>query len=158
MKESGLNSLLVIHARLLLSRETLSAYMREASRRDLQTKLNEATARRAAATSEPIQRSLDGNIEILKKRLAYHENANQNLVVIDSELERIENQVALIREELAMSRDPAALSARIDSVASTIGEANQFLINNEALFGALAPNSDLDAPPRAPLPRQNEKA
>lgn len=145
MKESGLASLLMIAARLLLSREILFTTLAEGTGRDLQKKLVETEARLAAATSEAVKRSLEANLDLLRKRLRHYDGARENLQVIDAELERIENQVALIREEASMSRDPGALSARIDAVANTIGEANQFLKVNEALLGALG--SEEDAPP-----------
>ena len=42
--------------------------------------------------------------------------ATNNLAVVDAELERIEQQVRLVREESAVSRSPEALSARLDAV------------------------------------------
>lgn len=157
MKESGLASLLMIAARLLLSRELLFTTLAEGTGRDLQRKLAETEGRLAAATSEAVKRSLEANVDLLKKRLRHFEGARENLQVIDAELERIENQVALIREESSMSRDPAQLSARIDAVASTIGEASQFLKVNEALLGALGAEEDappLDAARRAATPER----
>jgi hypothetical protein len=146
MKESGLASLLMIDARLLFSREILFTTLAEGTGRELQKKLVETEARLKAATSDAVKRSLEANLDLLKKRLTHYESARENLQVIDAELERIENQVALIREEASMSRDPAALSARIDAVASSIGEANQFLKVNEALLGALG-TEEYAAPP-----------
>ena len=137
MKETGLNSLLMIHAKLLLSRESVHSNMRESNASELENKLKQAEKRLASATSDAMKRSLEANIAILKKRIKYHHDARENLQVIDAELERIENQVDLIREEVAVSRDPGVLSARIDAVATTIGEANQFLIANEVLLGDL---------------------
>jgi len=151
MKESGLNSLLMIHAKLLLSREIIYATILAGTGRELQKKLVDTEARLAAATSEAVKRSLEANVEILRKRIRHYESARENLQVIDAELERIENQVALIREEASMSRDPAALSARIDAVANTIGEASQFLKANEALLGVLGPEEE--APPIDPARR-----
>jgi hypothetical protein len=70
--------------------------------------------------------------------------------VVRAELERIENQIDLIREEAAMLRDPAVLSARIDAVAQTMGEADRFLKANESLLATMAPEESLpEAPPPA---------
>jgi len=152
--ETGLNSLLMIQAKLLLSREMLVAYMTDRSRRELDQKLAASEQRLAAATSEAVKRSLESNIEILKKRQEHARNARENLQVIDAELERIENQVDLIREEVTVNRDPTALSARIDAVASTLGEANRFLAANEALLGGLGPEDEVavvGTPARPPV-------
>ena len=88
-------------------------------------------------------------------------DARDDLAVIDAELERIENQTELIREEAAVSRDPEALSARIDAVANTLGEASRFLRTSDALMGGLAPEEEglplpAGAPPIQPRSRLKE--
>ena len=150
--EGGLDSLLTIHARLLASREALVASMADDRRRELQRKLEAAAERLERATSDAVKRSVESSLEILRKRVEHARNASENLQVVDAELDRIENQVDLIREELAVSRDPTALSARIDAVTSMMGDANRFLQANEALLGALGPEAEPVAlPTRTPV-------
>ena len=143
----GLDSLLLIHARLLASREALRAAMSDEARDELERKVENAAERLERATSDAVKRSIESSLEILKKRVEHARNAVENLQVVDAELDRIENQVDLIREELVMNRDPAALSARIDAVTSTMDEANRFLQANEALLGSLGPEADATAVP-----------
>ena len=140
VQESGLNSLLLIHANLLQSKVTLEHHLSARSGEEIQKKLDDAEHKLATADGDAIKRSLEANVAILKKRILHHQNAAKNVEVIDSEIERIENQVDLIREEASVARDPEALSARIDSVAATIGDVNQVLAASAELLG------DLDAP------------
>jgi hypothetical protein len=153
MREGGLNSLLLIYAKLLLTREAVLAFMREEGGRELEERLKDTESRVAATTSPAVKRSLEANLELLRKRIEHHRNARENLQVLDAELERIENQVELIRAEAAVSRDPEMLSARIDAVASTMGEASQFLRANAALLGDLGDEETLAPPPVTPAER-----
>jgi hypothetical protein len=157
VQESGLNSLLLIYARLLLSRDTVLGFLREGSEKELERKLADAEGRLPKAASDAMKHSLEANAEILRKRLEHRRNARENLQVIDSELERIENQVDLMREDVAVSRDPGVLSARIDAIATTIGEASSFLKANEALLGALGPEEEAAVAPPARRPRAGER-
>ena len=144
--EAGLNSLLTIHARLLASREALRTYMAEGTRQELERKVETAAQRLAAATSDAVKRSVESSLEILKKRVEHARHAGEHLQVVEAELDRIENQVDLIGEELAVSGDPTVLSARIDAVTSTLTEANRFLQANEMLVGALDPVAEPATP------------
>ncbi len=148
--KSGLDSLLMIHGRLLASREALETAMDGETRYELERKIEDATARAQRATSDAARRSIEASIEILRKRIAHAHSAVDNLQVVDAELDRIENQVDLIREELLVNRDPTALTARIDAVASMMGEANRFLQANEALLGSLGPAADPTTVPGIP--------
>lgn len=150
--KAGLDSMLMIHARLLASRETLRTAMNDETRDELERKVEDAAERLERATSDAVKRSVESSLEILKKRVGHARNAVENLQVVDAELDRIENQVDLIREELLVNRDPTALSARIDAVSSMMGEANRFLQANEALLGSLGPETEPGAvPPRTPV-------
>jgi len=156
--KSGLDSLLLIHGRLLASREALQAAMSEETRSELERKVEDAGARLERATSEAAKRSIESSLEILRKRVAHARSAVDNLQVVDAELDRIENQADLIREELLVNRDPTALSARIDAVSAMMGDANRFLQDNEALLGPLGAESDPTALPGGLPTRTREPA
>jgi hypothetical protein len=148
--KSGLDSLLLIHGRLLASREALETALDAETRYELERKIDDATGRLAEATSDAAKRSIESSLEILRKRREHARSADENLQVVDAELDRIENQADLIREELLVNRDPTALSARIDAVTSMMGEANRFLRDNEALLGPLGAAADPTAMPGLP--------
>lgn len=156
--KGGLDSLLLIHGRLLATREALQTAMNEETRDELEQKVEDAGRRLGRASSEAAKRSIESSLEILRKRVEHARNAVENLQVVDAELDRIENQVDLIREELLVNRDPTALSARIDAVTTMMGDANRFLQDNQALLGPLGAESDPTALPGGLSTRTREPA
>ena len=90
--------------------------------------------------------------------------------MIDAELERVEQQVRLIREEIAVGGGPDQLSARLDAVTSTMAETTRWMDQNAELLGTLAtddaevgalprlPEAPAATPPPPPPPRARQKA
>ena len=76
-------------------------------------------------------------------------------IYIDAELERIQQQVELIREQAALSTDPELLSQRIDEITATLGTTGQWIRDQQQVYGAM---EDLltDPPPLAPDARARE--
>ena len=109
----------------------------------------------------PVSRALKGTLDIQQARLANLDRSTESLKFSEAELDRIEKQVQLIAEEVAVSKDPSALSATLDSVVQSIQGTTKWLSDNAALFEAMdspiasgqllgnaAPGPA--APPRAP--------
>ena len=105
--------------------------------------------------TDELRRSLAGQLEILKQRLAQRTDAERKLAYIDAELERIEQQVELIREQAALSTDPELLSQRIDEITATLGATGQWIRDQQQVYGAM---EDLltEPPPLAPDARARE--
>ena len=82
-------------------------------------------------------------------------DAERKLAYIDAELERIEQQVELIREQAALSTDPELLSQRIDEITATLGTTGQWIRDQQKVYGAM---EDLltEPPPLAPDARARE--
>ena len=109
----------------------------------------------AGPESEELSRSLSGQLEILKQRLQQRTDGDRKLAFIEAELERIQQQVELIREQAAMSTDPELLSRRIDDIAATLGSTGQWIRDQQQVYGAM---EDLltEPPPLAPDARARE--
>jgi chromosome segregation ATPase len=125
--------------RLLLARRTIGQVMGGAQNdADLQRKIA-ALERQQHQTglSEELSRSLSGQLEILKQRLQQRTDGDRKLAFIEAELERIQQQVELIREQAAMSTDPELLSRRIDEIAGTLGSTGQWIREQQKVFGAM---------------------
>ena len=105
----------------------------------------------SATPRAALARSLKATLEIQDKRLANLETATNNLAVIDAELERIEQQVRLVREESAVTGSPEAISARLDSVSSTLSETSSWMDQHAELFSEMA-TTDFDSTV-PPMPR-----
>jgi len=170
MRAGGLNQLLWLFLRLLSSRELIISNLAQVDRAVLEADVLRLKDRLAATPADsPLARSLQATLEIQSKRLENLNRARSSLDVIDAELERIEQQVRLIREEIAVGGGPDQLSARLDAVTSTMAETTRWMDQNAELLGALA-TDDVDVaalprlpeapapPPPPPPPRQKQKA
>jgi hypothetical protein len=66
-------------------------------------------------------------MEIQQKRLDNLANARENELLVEMELQRIESQLALVREEIALDSSPEGLSSNIDRINTTLGETQDWL-------------------------------
>jgi hypothetical protein len=108
-----------------------------------------------AALTDELRRSLTGQLDILKQRLVQRTDAERKLAFIDAELERIQQQVELIREQAALSTDPEILSQRIDEITATLGATGQWIRDQQKVYTSM---EDLltEPPPLAPDARARE--
>jgi hypothetical protein len=155
VRTGNLNELLWLFMRLLTSRELIESTRTRVNRDQLQDDIVSLRARaEAAEAGSPLARSLQATLAIQGKRLENLDNAEHNLAVVDAELERIEQQVRLIREESAVSGGPEMLSARLDAVSSTLTETSRWMDRNADLFSSLGTeeglSSSLPTLPQAP--------
>ena len=146
-----------MYLRLLLGRHTIQKVQGEAkSGPDL---AREATAietqLRGEGVDAELRRSLEGQLQILRQRIAHRSEADRQLVFINSELVRIEHQVELLREQAALSTDPAILSRRIDEITATMTDTSQWLRDQQQVFGAM--DDLLSEPPPVALGRARER-
>jgi hypothetical protein len=153
LRAGNLNQLLWLFLRLLSSREAIEDTLARVDRRQLEAGLETLRSRIAAAGEPdgPLARSLKATVDIQEKRLANLDTASSSLAVIDAELERIEQQVRLVREESAISGRPELLSARLDAVSATLSETSRWMDQHADLLSDLATGgADLDAVPTVP--------
>jgi hypothetical protein len=157
-RAGNLNQMLWLFLRLLSSREAITDTLARVDRRQLEAGVATLKSRLGAAGDPegPLARSLKATLEIQEKRLANLETATNNLAVIDAELERIEQQVRLVREESAVVGSPEALSARLDSVSATLSETSRWMDQHADLFTDMA-TADLDAGTVPSVPRPPEE-
>ena len=143
--------------RLLLARRTIGQVMGGAQDdAELQRRITALERQQGQiGLSEDLARSLSGQLEILRQRLQQRTDGDRKLAYIEAELERIQQQVALIREQAAMSTDPELLSRRIDDITATLGSTGQWIRDQQNVYGAM---EDLltEPPPLAPDTRIRE--
>jgi len=160
IRAGNLNQLLWLFLRLLASREGIQDTVARVDRRQLEANIQTMKGR-LAAVADPesaLGRSLKATLEIQEKRLANLDHAANSLAVIDAELERIEQQVRLVREESAVSTSPDAISARLDAVSSTLSETSRWMDQHAELFTDAA-SADIDTTmPMPSVPRLPEEA
>jgi hypothetical protein len=174
MRAGSLNQLLCLFLRLLSSREVLLTTLSQVDKKNLEADMDRLKDKLTKAEADsPLARSVQATVDIEGKRLENLGKAKDSLEVIEAELERIEQQVRLIREESAVSGGPEILSSRLDAVTSTLTETSKWMDQHAELFStpfaddvmATSPNlpsaPPLPAPatqsPAPPPPRQRQK-
>ena len=154
LRGGSLNQLLWLFIRLLSSRELMVATLTQVNPASLEGDVAKLKERLAQADAEsPLGRSLKATLDIQSKRLENLAKAKGSLEVVESELDRIEQQVRLIREESAVSGGPEFISARLDQVSATLSETSQWMDQHAEFFSSLAVDDPLGTslPPPAPV-------
>jgi hypothetical protein len=156
----GLSRLLWVYLRLLLTRQAIERIVRETSeaREDsdrIEERIHALEAQlKETNLTEDLRRSLTGQMEILQQRLEKRKEARDKLAFLDAELTRIQEQVELVREQAVLAASPEALSQRIDQITTTLGGTNQWIREQQQIYGAVEdllaepPPLSLDAPPK----------
>lgn len=139
-----LDELMWTFLRLLSIEESLERFLETERRDDVPGLLQEAGTELARlnadiaalrtqgspASLDAKQRLLDSRqdrLEVLKKRLQRIEQAKENLALVVSEQERLDQQIKLIRADAVASRNAEALSARIDATVEHLDQTNKWL-------------------------------
>lgn len=135
---SGLNQLIWMFIKLLSSRKKMNHIIATTSLPDLEKEIDELTNK---ITAEPensaLARSLQGTLDIQKRRQENLIKAKENLKVVEAELDRIEKQVTLLNEEASVSSDPEMLSMRLDSVMNSLSGTSKWMSEQSELFGMI---------------------
>jgi hypothetical protein len=135
----GLGRLSWMFLRLLLARRTITSVLGGTHKdADLQRKITSLERQQQqAGLTEELGRSISGQLEILRQRLQQRMDGDRKLAYIEAELERIEQQVELIREQAAVSTDPELLSRRIDEITATLSGTGQWIRDQQQVYGAM---------------------
>lgn len=138
LRISGLNQLLWTFIKLLNSRIKISKMLSQVTRPDIEReikKISDQLTREDPASA--IYRSLQGTLEIEKKRLENLIKAGESIKVVDSELDRIEKQVTLLHEEYLVSSDPDLLTSKLDTVMQSLQGTSRWMSEHNELFGSI---------------------
>jgi hypothetical protein len=156
----GLGRLVWIYLRLLLTRESIRKIIRESSGSPEQAaqlkeridKLREQLQQ--PSVGEDLRKSLTAQVEILQQRQEKKREAGEKLAFLDAELTRIQEQAELLREQAVLSTDPEVVSQRIDQVTTTLGGTNQWIRDQQKIYGAM--EDLLSDPPPLVVQRSKE--
>ena len=153
LRSGELNQLLWIFLRLLDSQRRISQTLSQTSREGLEKEIKNITEKLAKESEKsPVFRSLQGTLEIQKRRLDNFLKAEESFKVAESELDRIEKQVTLITEETSVSGTPEVLSGRLEGVMESLQGTTKWMTEHGEFFGAMehepAPADLLALPPK----------
>lgn len=142
LRIAGLNKLLWMFSKLLSSRLRIEAIISRTSTEELEAEIQQVSKKMAAQPeTSPLRRSLQGTLDIQKRRLDNLLRAIESLEVVKAELDRIEKQVALLKEEASVSSDPELVSIRLDGVMDSLSGTSQWMSEQDELFGSMEESS-----------------
>ncbi len=105
---------------------------------DLQRRLVDLQRRLADTTlGDELRHSLQGQCDLLQQRVKRRAEAEGKLAYLDAELQRIEEQVELIREQAVLSTDPETFSHRIDEIGATLSGTADWISEQQRTLGAM---------------------
>lgn len=139
----SIEQLVWLHLRMLSADQAIAQVLitaREESER-LQQQEDGIDARLARTDLDAdLRRSLEQQKQVIDARQAAHAQAGLRAERIEAELARIDQQVALIREQALLSGDEKRIGTSLDALTSAFNEADRWLDSQRDLIGAL----DLD--------------
>ena len=162
----SLQQLVWLHLRLLVARQAIGEVV-ATGRRDraaLQEQEDGIDERLQQADLDPgLRRSLEQQKAVIDQRQAAHADGARRQEHVESELQRIDQQIALMREQALLAGDEQHLGSSLDALAASFNEASRWLDSQRDLLGgALSGPDDTRLPTRVlqggppPLPTQGE--
>jgi hypothetical protein len=147
IRTPGLDRLLWLFLRLLLSKTALDRFllaMNEAEITKRQEDAKKSLAAAQAANDERVVRSLQDSIASAEMRLDNYSRAKKNAEFVSLELDRIEGKIQALAEMAVNRQDPDFLSSQADSAAASMRQTEKAVTELQHLTGLA---DQLDEPP-----------
>lgn len=147
-KQETLNHLPTIFLKLLKTKQLIQQSLARTKPEEINKELRKFENQlKTPNISAALEKSLKANMEIQRKRLENLANAKENELLVEMELQRIESQLALVREEIALDSSPEGLSSNIDRINATLGETQDWLNTHTDFLRKLSgpPIDDFDS-------------
>jgi hypothetical protein len=161
----SLQQLVWLHLRLLVARQAIGEVVSTSQREHaaLQAQEDQIDARLKDDALDPgLRRSLEQQKAVIDQRQAAHADGARRQEHVESELQRVDQQIALMREQALLASDEQHLGHSLDALAASFNEANRWLDGQRDLLGTLAGPDDARLPQRVlqggppPLPPARE--
>lgn len=139
-----------LHLKLLAARAAVQQVIAVAGRehRTLEDQERRVIDRLASGAAEDdLKRSLEQQLEVIRSRRKAHADAEQRRELIEAELERLRQQVSLVREQALLATDERTAAASLDALSASLNEANRWLKDQRELFAGLDELTDEPPPP-----------
>ena len=150
-----------LHLKLLAARASMLQVIASADREkrgleDQERRLIERLSK--DEITDELRRSLEQQLNVIRSRREAHADAQRRRELVDAELERLRQQVSLVREQALLATDEHSVASSLDALSASLNEANRWLKDQRELFAGL---DDLtDEPPPAELlsPRHKSRS
>jgi hypothetical protein len=153
IRTPGLDRLLWLFLRLLLSKAALDRFLQTMNEQEISTRLVELRKNVAAAQAaqsdnttgdDRIVRSLQDSIAMCELRLDNYGRAKKNADFVSVELDRIEGKIQALAEMSVNRQDPDFLSSQVDSAAESMRQTEKAVTELQHLTGLA---DQLEEPP-----------
>lgn len=147
IRTPGLDRLLWLFLRLLLSKAALDRFLRTMNEPEITLRVEELRKTLAAAQSakdERVIRSLQDSIAMGELRLDNFGRAKKNAEFVSIELDRIEGKIQALAEMAVNRQDPDFLSSQVDSAAESMRQTEKAVSELQHLTGLA---DQLEEPP-----------
>ena len=147
IRTPGLDRLLWLFLRLLVSKTALDRFLQSMDGQDITSRLEELRKNFAAAQTggdERIVRSLQDSIAMAELRLDNFARAKKNGEFVSIELDRIEGKIQALAEMAVNRQDPDFLSSQVDSAAESMRQTEKAVSELQHLTGLA---DQLEEPP-----------
>jgi hypothetical protein len=143
-----------VHLKLLAARASVVQVISFAGREsgnleEQERKLIERLSR--DTVNDELKRSLEQQLAVIRSRRSGHADAERRRELIEAEIERLRQQVSLVREQALLATDEHSAAASLDALSASLNEANRWLKDQRELFAGL--EGLTDEPPPADLLR-----
>jgi hypothetical protein len=143
IRTPGLDRLLWLFLRLLVSRTALDRFLAAMDEKELNARLEDLRARLAKAQGAPgsasnderVIRSLQDSIASGELRLDNFARAKKNAEFVRIELDRIEGKIQALAEMTVNRQDPDFLSSQVDSAAESMRQTEKTVSELQHLTG-----------------------
>jgi hypothetical protein len=139
-----------LHLKLLAARAAVTQVIAVAGRerRTLEEQERRVIDRLSGGGAEDdLKRSLEQQLEVIRSRRKAHADAEGRRELIEAELERLRQQVSLVREQALLATDERTAAASLDALSASLNEANRWLKDQRELFAGLDELTDEPPPP-----------
>jgi hypothetical protein len=147
IRTPGLDRLLWLFLRLLLSKTSLDRFLDTMRTEAIDPRLAQLRKDLAAAQTagdERVVRSLQDSIAMSELRLDNYERAKKNAQFVSIELDRIEGKIQALAEMAVNRQDPDFLSSQVDSAAESMKQTEKAVTELQHLTGLA---DELQEPP-----------
>lgn len=147
IRTPGLDRLLWLFLRLLLSKAALDRFLKTMDGQEISTRLEDLRKSLAAAQAggdERVVRSLQDSIAMGELRLDNFGRAKKNAEFVTVELDRIEGKIQALAEMAVNRQDPDFLSSQVDSAAESMRQTEKAVSELQHLTGL---GEQLEEPP-----------
>jgi hypothetical protein len=144
IRTPGLDRLLWLFLRLLMSKNALDRFLQTMSSEEIKTRLEQlkkdlASAQQAvtggAAGDDRIVRSLQDSVAMAELRLDNYERAKKNAQFVSIELDRMESKIQALAEMAVNRQDPDLISSQVDSAAESMRQTEKAVSELQHLTG-----------------------